>query len=44
MSSNIYLTALNPIAEDLHVTDSMVNFTITTYMVRAALDIMSVSG
>lgn len=34
MSSNIYLTALNPIAEDLHVTDSMVNFTITTYMVR----------
>jgi expansin (peptidoglycan-binding protein) len=33
MSSNIYLTALNPIAEDLHVSDSMVNLTITTYMV-----------
>lgn len=33
MSSNIYLMALNPIAEDLHVSDSMVNFTITTYMV-----------
>lgn len=33
MSSNIYLTALNPIAEDLHVSDSKVNFTITTFMV-----------
>ncbi|CAG8026061.1 unnamed protein product [Penicillium salamii] len=33
MSSNIYLTALNPIAEDLHVSDSKVNFTITTFMI-----------
>lgn len=40
MSSNIYLTALNPIAEDLHVSDSMVNFTITTYMVRIMLQRM----
>ncbi|KAJ5336387.1 hypothetical protein MYU51_012225 [Penicillium brevicompactum] len=33
MSSSIYLTALNPIAEDLHVSDSKVNFTITTFMI-----------
>ncbi|CAG7962356.1 unnamed protein product [Penicillium salamii] len=33
MSSNIYLTALNPIAEDLHVSDSKVNLTITTFMI-----------
>lgn len=38
MSSNIYLTALHPIAEDLHVSDSKVNITITTFMVRFSLN------
>ncbi len=32
-SSNIYYPAINSIARDLHVTPSMMNFTITAYMV-----------
>lgn len=33
LSSSIYFPALNPIAEDLHVTVTQVNLTVTTYMV-----------
>ncbi|KFA75748.1 hypothetical protein S40288_04984 [Stachybotrys chartarum IBT 40288] len=33
LSAQIYLPALTPIAEDLHVTNAQVNLTITTYMI-----------
>jgi len=33
MSAQIYLPALNSIAKDLNVSNSLVNLTITTYMV-----------
>jgi hypothetical protein len=33
VSSNIYFPALNDLADDLHVTDSLINLTITSYMV-----------
>lgn len=33
LSAQIYLPALNSIAEDLNITDSQVNLTITTYMI-----------
>lgn len=32
-SANIYYPAINSIAQDLHVTAAMMNFTITAYMV-----------
>jgi len=34
LSANIYFPALNSIAEDLKVTRSQINLTITTYMVK----------
>ena len=37
LSSNIYLPALNVLAEDLHVSDAKINITITTYLVRSPL-------
>ena len=36
MSAQIYLPALNSIAKDLHVSSSLINLTVTTYMVRFA--------
>jgi hypothetical protein len=33
VSSNIYFPALNDLADDLHVSDSLINLTITSYMV-----------
>jgi len=33
LSSNIYLPALNLIAADLHVSNSLINLTVTTYLV-----------
>lgn len=33
LSSNIYLPALNLIATDLHVSDSQINLTVTSYLV-----------
>ena len=33
LASNIYLPALNLIAADLHVSDSQINFTVTSYLV-----------
>ena len=32
LSSNIYLPALNLIAADLHVSDSLINLTVTSYL------------
>ena len=34
LSGQIYFPALNSIAENLHVSDSLVNLSITTYLVR----------
>ena len=34
LSANIYLPALNTLAADLHVTASLINLTVTTFMVR----------
>lgn len=34
LSSNIYLPALNTLARDLSVSDSQINLTVTTYLVR----------
>lgn len=33
VSANIYFPALNDLATDLHVSDSLINLTITSYMV-----------
>ena len=33
VSANIYYPALNPLAQDLHVSKSMINLTITSFMV-----------
>lgn len=33
LASNIYLPALNLIAADMHVSDSQINFTVTSYLV-----------
>ena len=35
LSGQVYLPALDPIAQDLHVPISYINLTITTFMVRA---------
>ena len=35
LSSNIYLPALNLIASDLHVSNSLINLTVTSYLVCA---------
>jgi hypothetical protein len=37
MSANIYLPALNSIAKDLNITSSLINLTLTTYLVRSRL-------
>lgn len=37
VSSNIYFPALNDLAGDLHVSDSLINLTITSYMIFQAL-------
>ncbi|KAI4184659.1 MAG: hypothetical protein LQ348_004516 [Seirophora lacunosa] len=37
LSSNIYLPALNLIATDLHVSDSQINLTVTSYLIFQAL-------
>lgn len=34
VSANIYFPALNNLASDLRVSDSLINLTITSYMVR----------
>ena len=33
LSANIYLPALNTIADQLHVSNTLINLTVTTYMV-----------
>ena len=33
LSANIYFPALNSVAKDLHISASLINLTITTYMV-----------
>jgi hypothetical protein len=38
LSSNIYLPALNLLARDLHVSDSKINLTVTTYLVSNFFD------
>jgi hypothetical protein len=37
VSGQIYFPALNALAEDLHVSNSLINLTLTSYMVRPAL-------
>jgi hypothetical protein len=37
MSANIYLPALNSIAKDLNITSSLINLTLTTYLVSSHL-------
>lgn len=37
LSSNIYLPALNLLAADMHVSDSKINLTVTSYLVRASV-------
>jgi hypothetical protein len=44
LSSNIYLPALNTIARDLHVSNSQINLSITTYLVSSLLEIHRGSG
>ncbi|KAL8647091.1 MAG: hypothetical protein Q9226_006579 [Calogaya cf. arnoldii] len=44
LSSNIYLPALNLIAEDLDVTDSQINFTVTSYLIFQAISPMVIAG
>lgn len=34
MGANIYLPAINSVAADLHVSDTLINLTLTTYLVR----------
>jgi len=34
LSANIYLPALNTLADQLHVSNTLINLTVTTYMVR----------
>jgi len=34
MSANIYIPALNSVAADLHVSNTLINLTLTTYLVR----------
>jgi hypothetical protein len=43
LSSNIYLPALNLLARDLHVSDSKINLTVTTYLVSNFFDAFLVS-
>lgn len=33
LTQNIYFPALNPIADELHVSVSLINLTLTTYMI-----------
>lgn len=44
MSGSIYYPALNSIAADLHVTDSKVNITVTTYLIVQGLAPMMIAG
>ncbi|KAL8994708.1 MAG: hypothetical protein Q9169_005393 [Polycauliona sp. 2 TL-2023] len=44
LSSNIYLPALNLIAEGLDVTDSQINLTVTSYLVFQAISPMVIAG
>ncbi len=37
VSGQIYFPALNPLARDLHVSASLINLTLTSYMVRKLL-------
>lgn len=37
MGSNIYIPALNSVAEELHVSDSLITLTLTTYLVCTTL-------
>ncbi|EXJ93733.1 hypothetical protein A1O1_02126 [Capronia coronata CBS 617.96] len=37
VSGNIYLPALNPLARDLHVSDTLINLTLTSYMIFQGL-------
>ncbi|KAL9619879.1 MAG: hypothetical protein Q9160_005526 [Pyrenula sp. 1 TL-2023] len=44
LSSSIYFPALNPIADDLHVTVTKVNLTVTTYMIFQAISPTIIAG
>ena len=37
ISGTIYFPALNPLSEDLHVSNGLINLTLTSYMVLSAL-------
>ncbi|KAG9792292.1 hypothetical protein KCU88_g907, partial [Aureobasidium melanogenum] len=37
VSANIYFPALNPLAQDLHVSDTLINLTLTSYMIFQGL-------
>jgi multidrug resistance protein len=44
VSGQIYFPALNALAEDLHVTDTLINLTLTSYMVCAASSVKHSTG
>ncbi|KAH8795637.1 major facilitator superfamily domain-containing protein [Hyaloscypha finlandica] len=44
LSSNIYLPALNLLARDLHVSDSKINLTVTTYLIFQAISPLMIAG
>ncbi|KAF2487046.1 major facilitator superfamily domain-containing protein [Neohortaea acidophila] len=44
MTGSIYYPALNEIARDLHVSDSKINLTITTYLILQGLAPMMIAG
>ncbi|KAL8846394.1 MAG: hypothetical protein Q9221_008507 [Calogaya cf. arnoldii] len=44
LSSNVYLPALNLIAQDLDVTDSQINFAVTSYLILQAVSPMVIAG
>lgn len=44
LTSNIYFPALNTLADDLNVSISQINLSITTYMVRAPFKLPSCNG
>jgi hypothetical protein len=39
MGSNIYIPALNSVAKDMHVSNSLITLTLTTYLVRKQLQL-----
>ncbi|KAH9206515.1 major facilitator superfamily domain-containing protein [Leptodontidium sp. 2 PMI_412] len=44
LSSNIYLPALKLLARDLHVSDSGINLTVTTYLIFQAISPLMIAG